>query len=844
MIRLLFVLIISLAVPHLAGAKNIPVKSIDSAVYLLHRQALFNGVILIAEKGKVVYQRAFGVADISTRQPLTMSSSFNMASVSKQFFTMMIMMLKEQNKVSYDDPVSKYLMEFPYPGITVRHLMTHTSGLPEYFELAQRYNGPLDTLTNPKLLRLISDVKPGLIFQPGARWSYCNTNYAIIASIIEVVSGMPANKMFQDRIAGPLGMKNTVLYNLTLKMTVPNRVYGFRRENGKEVMNELGRFDGVWGDGNVYASAEDLLKWDQALYGEKLVKQSTLREAFQPVKLNDGTTFPYGFGWRVEPNGVISHTGGWVGFRNIIIRDIPNKRTIIVLSNGTNDAFNVRSKLFSWINGERPTVPATQLITHVSVIDGTGLAAFNGSVRLLNDKIWEVGSLSPFESEGIVDGKGLVLSPGFIDTHSHHDWGSKEHPEILAAINQGITTIVVGQDGGGNPIDSIRSQLKKHPLSVNLATYTGHTTLRIAAMGPSGVLRNSRPEELEKMKSMLQSELTKGSLGLASGLEYERAFFSSRHEVLELAKVTASQGGRYISHIRSEDMNMDDAIEEIKDIGRQAKLPVQVSHMKIALKDRWGSAGNLLVKLEEARTEGINITADAYPYDYWMSTLRVLFPKRDYKNPASAEFAVQQLFDPDGSVLVAFAPHPEYAGKTVGEVARLNNEKPSVTLMRLVDEAEKFELNNKDKNIDVETIMGKSMSEKDVANILAWPHTNVCSDGAVYGHPRGFGTFPRVLGRYVREQRVMTLETAINKMTGLSAEHLGITGRGLIASGQAADLVLFDPATIIDQATIENPGALSTGIRMVWVNGKVVYEDGKATSTYPGVFLSRQGLAQ
>ncbi len=598
------------------------------------------------------------------------------------------------------------------------------------------------------------------------------------------------------------------------------------------------RFDGIWGDGNVYASAEDLLKWDQALYTEKLVSQKTLQEAFTPVTLNDGTTYPYGFGWGIENNGKkVRHTGSWVGFRNVISRDLEHKRTLIILSSGNNGiARNIADDV---LGGKRPAIPKTHLITNVSLIDGTGSSARKESVRLINDRIWETGDLAPFQNEMVTDGHGNTLAPGFIDTHSHHDWGMDVHPDLIAATNQGITTIIVGQDGGGRLIDSITLGLKKKPIAINLGSYTGHTMLRMQTMGTGGFFRTSRPDELEKMKVILKQEMDKGSLGLATGLEYEHAFFSNRDEVLALAKVAGSAGGRYISHIRSEDLNIEDALDEIVNIGREANLPVQISHMKIAMRSKWGQSSNLMAYLQEARFSGIDITADVYPYDYWMSTLRVLFPKRDYTNPVSAELSVNQFFDPAQSVLVAFAPHPEYAGKTVSEVAALRHEKPSVTLMYLIDAAAKFDAVNTDKNIDTEGIMAKSMAEEDVIRFLQWPHTNICSDGAITGHPRGFGTFTRVLGRYVREKKIMTLENAVYKMTGLSAEHLGIKNRGLVAPGYYADLVLFDPSTVIDQSTIQNPTALSKGIESVWVNGTIVYQDQKATGKYPGVFIKR-----
>lgn len=822
-----------------AQTTPVQLKTLDSALTILHQQAMFNGTVLIAEKGKTIYKKAFGLANIQTNEALKTTSAFNLASISKQFMTMMVMMLQEKGKLRYDDKVQQYLPDFPYDNITIRHLLTHTSGLPEYFDLALQYNNTLDTLTNDKMLQLLIDHKPKLQFVPGAKWEYCNTGYLLLASVIEKTSGMAIANFFKEQITKPLGLNDTYIYTLTMPSFPQNRVYGFQRKNGRNVLNDLIRLDGVVGDGNVYSSVEDLLKWDQALYTTKLVSTSSLQEAFTPVKLNDGTTYNYGFGWFIENNGkLLSHTGGWVGFLNEIVRDIEKKQTMIMLTN-SSDA-TARRVVKDILAGKTPTLPKVQLIADVNLIDGTGNPARRTAVRLKNNRIWETGDLQPFLNEKVTNAQGLTLAPGFIDSHSHHFGGLDDHPEAIPALNQGITTIIIGQDGGSYPIDTLQSLMKKHPVAINVATYTGHSTLRAKAMGANSLYRTAKASEVAQMKTDLKAELDKGSLGLATGLEYESAFFSNRSEVIELAKITSAAGGRYMSHIRSEDINLDEAIDEIIEIGREAKLPVQVSHIKIAKRDQWGTSPQLLARLQKARAEGINLTADCYPYDYWNSTLRVLFPNRDYTNPKSAEFAVNQLFDPQQSVLVRYAPSPSYAGKTVSEVATLRNEKPSQTLMNLIAQAADFEQKNPDYNGGIEAIMGKSMAEADVANFLAWPQTNICSDGSSGGHPRGHGAFTRVLGRYVREQKIMSLETAIYKMTGLTAEHLGITDRGIIQNGYFADLVLFNPATVIDNANIQNGKALSTGIEKVWVNGELVYQSQQATGSLPGVFIKRK----
>ncbi len=826
--KLFFLLLLFPVVAFSQHTKKI--ARIDSVLTYLHQRQLFNGTVLIGEKGKVLYKKAFGIANPQTQSPLTTASSFNLASVSKQFYTMMIMMLKDQGKLQYDDPVQKYLPIFPYATITIRQLMNQTSGLPEYFDIAAGDMNLLDTLTNQSMLALLAAKKPALVFQPGEQWQYCNTNYTTLASVLEKVSGTTAEFFFKQYIAGPLKMSNSYVYHLKMKAYPPSRVFGLRFEGGKSVLNDLIRFDGIVGDGNVYSSVEDLYKWDQALYTEKLLKKSTFQEAITPGKLNNGVQTKYGFGWGiVEPGKTVAHTGGWVGFGTIIIRYIDKNQTLILLDNSSS--FRAHGLLRN-IWEEKPiTLPTTHLITNVSIIDGTGLPAFAGSVRVVNDQIQDIGSLAPFPNESVTDGNGKILAPGFIDSHSHHDWGLEENPSCRAATNQGITTIVVGQDGGSVPVDTILLKIKAKPISVNLATYTGQAWLRENFM-KDDVLRKATAIEIDSMKKLLARELDKGSLGLGTGLEYEAAFYSNRDEVVELAKVAASKGGRYISHIRSEDMSLDEAVDEIIEIGRLAKIPVQISHFKIAMRSKWGTSVSILNKLQQARLAGINITADVYPYPMWNSTPRVLFPKKDFNSLASAEFATRELFDPASSVMVRYPANTTYTGKTVSEIAKLNSETDAQTLLRIIRESEASGKGS--------TIVATSMSEVDISNFMNWEHTNICSDGAMSGHPRGHGAFTRVLGKYVREQKLMSLEKAIYKMTGLTAEHVGIKNRGLIARGYFADLVLFDPATVKDNATIENSTALSTGVESVWVNGKLVYHEQKPVPNFSGVFVRRE----
>lgn len=481
--------------------------------------------------------------------------------------------------------------------------------------------------------------------------------------------------------------------------------------------------------------------------------------------------------------------------------------------------------------------PGSMLIVHARLVDGTGAPARSGSLRIAGDRVVALGDLEPLPGEAVFDAKGLVLAPGFIDTHSHATGDLAEIPDALGAVSQGITTVVGGQDGGSTyPLGEYFAGLERAPVAVNVAAYSGHGTLREKVLGED-FKRAATPAEVAAMAALLEKDLTAGALGLSSGLEYDPGIYSTRGELIELAKVAARQGGRYISHIRSEDRTFWDAIDEILAIGREAKLPVQISHVKLAMRNLWGEAPRLLALLDAARAEGIDVTADVYPYLYWHSTLTVLFPERDFENLTVARQVLAEIAPPEGLLLGRYLPNPAYAGRTVADIAKERGEAPEVTLVTLIRDAEALRRQGKE---GVESVIATSMTEADLDRLLTWPHTNLCTDGELDGrHPRGFGSYPRVLGREVRERGVLTLEAAIRKMTSLAADHVGLADRGRLVPGAAADLVLFDPATVIDLATTSDPHAVARGIERVWVNGRVVFAEGKVTGERPGRVLRR-----
>ena len=485
--------------------------------------------------------------------------------------------------------------------------------------------------------------------------------------------------------------------------------------------------------------------------------------------------------------------------------------------------------------------PAPTLrIVNARLIDGTGAPARMGSLRIAGDRIAAVGDVEPLPGEPVFDAKGLVLAPGFIDTHSHAD--VLGIPEALGAVSQGITTIVVGQDGGSMlPLSELFARLERAPAAVNVASYSGHGTLREKVLGKD-FRRAATAGEIAEMSRLLERDMEAGALGLSTGLEYDPGIYSSRAELLELARVAARHGGRYISHIRSEDRKFWEAIDEILAIGREAKLPVQISHVKLAMRSLWGEAPRLLALLDKARAQGIDVTADIYPYLYWHSTLTVLFPERDFENLETARQVLAEIAPADGLLLGRYLPNPAYAGRTVAEIAKERGEAPEKTLVALIRDAEALRRQGKE---GVESVIGTSMVEGDLEKLLAWPHTNLCTDGELGGrHPRGFGAFPRVLGRYVRERGVLPLEETVRKMTSLAADHTGLADRGRLAPGAYADLVLFDPGKVIDRATTSEPHALAAGIERVWVNGRAVFADGAASGLKPGRVLRRAGASR
>lgn len=479
------------------------------------------------------------------------------------------------------------------------------------------------------------------------------------------------------------------------------------------------------------------------------------------------------------------------------------------------------------------------LIKNAVIYDGTGEESYQADVRIEGGLITQVGIIDGHEGETIWDANGLALAPGFIDPHSHHDTKLMKKTAPESALGQGITTIVSGLDGGastfGNPFISIEhnfSVFEKTPAAINLAYFAPHDTYREMVMGDD-FKRTATAEEFDQMAQMLRRDMEAGALGLSTGLEYEPSLYSNTQEVIELAKIAAEYGGKYSSHIRSEDIKVTEAIDEVLTIAREANIPANISHIKLAMYELHGNAPSVIEKLEGAREEGLIITADIYPYDGWKAPMAILMPARDYEDRAAAEYALSSIASPSSITISDYEGEPTYVGKTLAELASEKNMDPVSLLMELLQRAERDNLN--------ERVIGRNIGEEDIQTFMKWPYTAITTDGGIDdSHPRGQGSFSRVLANYVRDKNVISLSEAIRKMTSLPASNLGITGRGMIKKGFAADLVLFDPATIQDNATFEDSLQYSTGIDTVWVNGEVVWDKGIVTAARPGLIIRRQ----
>lgn len=467
------------------------------------------------------------------------------------------------------------------------------------------------------------------------------------------------------------------------------------------------------------------------------------------------------------------------------------------------------------------------VIRNATVIDGSGRPAFRGDVRIKNGKIQNIGSFAVRKNEEVIDARGKILAPGFIDIHNHSQSGLLTAGSAENQVSQGITTIAVGPDGDSPfPVAEYLAKLENR-IAPNVLIFIGHGTVREQVLGKD-LKRTATVEEIEKMSALVEQSMKDGAFGISSGLEYDAGFSASTEELIALSRIAAKYKGIYMTHMRDEEEGMIEALREAIRIAREAKLPLQVSHIKMGNRNVWGKSAEAIALIEAARKSGFDVTADAYPYTAWASTITVLVPSRRHEDRAEIEQGLQNVGGADKVLITSCSAHRNYEGKTLEEIAQINNVSPADVYAQIV------------KNGGA-GVVGNSMNEADVKAFHQQSWVMVSSDGGIGSrHPRGTGTFPRVLGRFVRENKWLTLEEAIRKMTEMPAKRLGLKDRGLIKKGMRADLVLFDKDKVIDLATFTEPQKLSEGIEITFVSGVPVWKNGKVTDNFPGSILRRK----
>lgn len=532
--------------------------------------------------------------------------------------------------------------------------------------------------------------------------------------------------------------------------------------------------------------------------------------------------------------------------------------------------------------------PCDLLFTGGRVVDGTGAPWFRGDVCVRGDRIAEVaGSLADRKATRHIDATGLVIAPGFIDMLGQSEYLVLVDNRAASKITQGITTEITGEGDSIAPIDARMiadnkavydhygvtptwttldgyfKEFERRGAAINLGTFVGAGGVRDLVIGQDD--RPATATELEAMKAAVAQAMEQGALGLSSSLIYVPGRFASTGELIELAKVAARYGGSYISHVRSEEDGIDAAVDEVFQIARGAKIPSEIYHLKVAGQRQWGRMPDILRRLEAARAEGLDVSADQYPWTASSNALDASLPA--WSREGGREKLVARLQDPatrarvradflkenpadwasggPARILVTSVLNPalkKYEGQTLADIAKAENKDPFDVLADLV--------------IADRGNTGRvtfTMHEDDVRAALRHPLVSMCTDsgaravdgilGREKAHPRAWGSATRILGHYVRDQRLLTLEEAIRKMTSLPASRMRLADRGLVRPGMAADLVAFDPATIRERSTYEAPSAYSEGVPYVAVNGALVVDQGRITDARPGRILRGPGYA-
>ena len=529
------------------------------------------------------------------------------------------------------------------------------------------------------------------------------------------------------------------------------------------------------------------------------------------------------------------------------------------------------------------------IITNGHIIDGTGSPWYSGDIGIRDGRIAAIGNLSSATAKRRLDARGMVVAPGFIDMLGQSELTILVDPRLPSKIFQGITTEITGEGGSAAPLnDSIIqadhstyehyhltpdwrtfrqyfARLEKQGMGINLASYMGATQARRMVLGDADVQPN--PQQLEQMKELVRQAMRDGAVGVSTSLEYAPAPYAKTEELIALAGEAGKLGGIYATHMRNESDSVLEAIDEALRIGREAGIPVEIWHLKVAGKNNWGRMPEVVARINSARAQGMDVTADTYAYPAWFNSLSAFIPQWAHdggdarlierlKDPATRARIRQDMLTPSKAwdnewqeipspeaVLIGVVHNPQLLplqGKRLSEVARLWNKDPMDAL---------FDLLIQDNAYTEVAVFG--MSEPDVALALLQPWVSVDNDssgaspegilGQEHPHPRAYGTFPRILRKYVREEKKLTLEEAIRKFSALPAQRMRLTDRGVLKQGMWADVVIFDPETIHDLATFENPNQLSQGMEYVLVNGVPVIDQGKMTGALPGKVVRGPG---
>lgn len=508
------------------------------------------------------------------------------------------------------------------------------------------------------------------------------------------------------------------------------------------------------------------------------------------------------------------------------------------------------------------------LIQNARIIDGTGSPWFRSDVAINDGRIVDVGVDLKFDASQTIDAAGRVVAPGFIDVHTHVESsdsrdGLQRLPRADNYVLDGVTTIVTG-NCGGSEIDIEAWNRSLVGLGINVATLVGHNSVRRSVMGLED--RAPTAQELEQMRSLVDQAMQDGAVGFSTGLLYVPGTYATTEEVISLAEVASRHGGVYASHIRDQGERLHESIDEAVRVGREANMPVQISHFKIKGPARWGSIGDAIELVESYRREGVDVVIDAYPYDRASSNLGINLPRwavsggaeeiaariRDDDTHARLVGEMKSMLDDGGypdysfATVAQYRPEPSYIGRTISEINRLV-ERPGTTDAEIETVLDMMVEGGEAGSIYGASMIYHYMSLDDVDTIFRYPNAAVASDGTImaYGrgqpHPRSYGTNARVLGDFVRERQVLTLEDAIRRMTSLPARTFSFHDRGIVRPGFAADLVLFDPEIVADKATFEDPHQYSVGFDYVIVNGVAVVAEGEMTDERSGQFVKGRG---